>query len=156
MVHFRYHANMSALSYTNRHGDRYYLHAGRTRTGKQRYFVAKTPGAGALDAMPEGFGFTERINAVVSVRRIDRRGPQPPEQHAELVRVEMGRHSQRRYYRAEGVRGEIVIFEPCSGMTLDSEDAALFGIQWTGPTHYHPAAPYPLCARTEVCALRRL
>jgi hypothetical protein len=112
---------MSALTYTNRHCDRYYLHAGRTRTGKQRYFVAKTSGEETLDAMPEGYEFAESINGVVSVRRIDRRGPQEPEQHVELVRAEMGQHSHLRYYRTESVRGEIVIFEPFPGMTLDAE-----------------------------------
>jgi hypothetical protein len=120
---------MSALTYTNRHGDRYYLHACRTRTGKLRYFVAKTSGEGTLDAMPEGYEFTESINGVVSVRCIDRRGPQAPEQHVELVRAEMGQHSHLRYYRAESVRGEIVIFEPSSGLILDTECASLCGIQ---------------------------
>lgn len=52
---------MSALSYANRRGDRYDLHAGRTRTGKLRYFAAKTVGDGALDAMPEGYEFTESV-----------------------------------------------------------------------------------------------
>jgi hypothetical protein len=89
--------------------------------------------------MPEGYEFTESINGVVSVRRIDRRGPQAPAQHVELVRVEMGLHGQLRYYRAEGVRDEIVIFEPCSGMTLDSEHEPLFGIRWIGPAHDLPA-----------------
>jgi hypothetical protein len=120
---------MSALLYTNRRGNRYYLHAGRTRTGKPRYFVAKTPGEGTLDAMPEGYEFAESINGVVSVRRIDRRGPQAPEQHVELVRAEMRRHSQLRYYRAESVRGEIVIFEPWPPLTLDTEYTGLFGIR---------------------------
>jgi hypothetical protein len=131
---------VSLLSYTNRYGDRYYLHAGRTKTGKQRYYVAKNPGEGMLDAMPEGYEFTESINAVVSVRRIDRRGPQVPVQHVESVRVEMGRHSQLRFYRAECVRGEIVIFEPLPGMTLDAEHAPLFGMRWIAPAHDQPAA----------------
>jgi hypothetical protein len=48
---------MSELSYKNRRGDRYYLHVGRTKTGKPRYFIAKTHGEGTLDAMPEGYEF---------------------------------------------------------------------------------------------------
>jgi hypothetical protein len=44
---------MSAFTHTNRHGELYYLHAGRTRTGKLRYFVVKTSGERTLDAMPE-------------------------------------------------------------------------------------------------------
>jgi len=90
MLPLRYHADMSSLTYANRHGDRYYLHACRTRTGKLRNFVAKTSGEGTLDTMPEGYGFTESINGVVSVRCTNRLGSQAPEQHAELVRAEMG------------------------------------------------------------------
>ncbi len=72
--------------------------------------------------MPEGYEFTESINGVVSVRRIDRHGPHIPEQDVEIVRVEMVRHGQLRHHRAECVRGEIVIFEPSSGlMTLGAE-----------------------------------
>ncbi len=81
--------------------------------------------------MPEGFEFTESINGVVSVRRIDRSGPQIPVQDVELVRMEMGRHGQLRYYRVECVRGEIVIFEPSSGsMSLDPKHVRCFGIRW--------------------------
>jgi hypothetical protein len=131
---------VNGLSYTNRRGERYYLHAGRTKTGKPRYFVAKTPGEGRLGAMPEGYEFTESINAVVSVRRIDRRGPQIPEQDVELVCVEMARHGQLRYHRVECVRGEIVIFEPSSGLgTLDAEHARRLGIRWNEPALDHLA-----------------
>ena len=56
---------MNGLSYTNRRGDRYYLHAGRTKTGKLRYFVAKTAAEGGLDTMPEEEEFPESINGVV-------------------------------------------------------------------------------------------
>ena len=61
---------MAALSYTNRRGDTYYLHAGKTKTGKPRYFVAKKVCEGALASMPDGWEFTESINATVSVRRV--------------------------------------------------------------------------------------
>jgi hypothetical protein len=131
---------MSALTYTNRYGERYYLHAGRTRTGKLRYFVAKTSAEGMPDAMPEGYEFTESINGVVSVRCIKRRGPQAPEQHMELVRAEMRQHSHLRCYRAENVRGEIVIFEPSSGLILEAERASLCGIRGIQSAFDFPAA----------------
>ncbi len=90
--------------------------------------------------MPEGYDFTESINGVVSVRRIDRRGPHIPAQDVEIVRVEMARHGQLHHHRAECVRGEIVIFEPSSGlMTLDAEHAHWFGIRWNEPAPNHPA-----------------
>jgi len=136
-----YHAAVNALSYANRRGNRYYLHAGRTKTGKLRYFVAKSPGEGSLETMPEGYEFAESINGVVSVRRIDRRGPRIPEQDVAIVRVEMARHGQLRHHRAECVRGEIVIFEPVSGLTmLDAEDALWPGIRWNKTAIDHLAA----------------
>jgi len=131
---------MSALAYTNRYGKRYYLHAGRTRGGKPRYFVAKTSGEGTLDAMPGGYEFTENINGVVSVRRIDRRGPQAPEQHIELVRAEMRQHRHLRCYRAENVRGEIVIFERSSGLIPEAERASLCGMRGIESALDFPAA----------------
>jgi hypothetical protein len=50
------------VRYTNRMGDTYYLHEGTTKTGKARYFVAKTIREGVLSAMPDGFEFAESIN----------------------------------------------------------------------------------------------
>jgi hypothetical protein len=44
----------------------------------------------------------------------------------------MGRHSQLRYYRAESVDGEIVIFEPSSGLSLEAEQTSLFGFRGIG------------------------
>jgi len=68
------------VSYTNRKGQVYYLHAGKTKIGKRRYFVVKTIGDGVLAEVPAGFEIVESINAVVSVRRIDpsvRKVPRP-------------------------------------------------------------------------------
>jgi hypothetical protein len=40
------------VSYTNRKGEVYYLHAGKTKTGKPRYFVAKMIGVGVGGDVP--------------------------------------------------------------------------------------------------------
>jgi len=50
----------SALQHTNRHGVAFHLHQGKTKTGKPKYYVAKTVGAGALAEMPAGFEFVTR------------------------------------------------------------------------------------------------
>lgn len=109
-----------ALSYTNRLRDVYFLHAGKTKTGKLRYFVAKTVGEGVLAAMPAGFEFSESINGVVSVRRIDPDAPAVPEADLGLVRAEVGSVERLRLHRVEAVKGEIVIYEPGGGLTIDS------------------------------------
>jgi len=105
------------FAYTNRRGETYYLHAGTTKTGKPRYFVAKTISAGALAVLPAGFEIVESINGVVSVRRVDPEGPTIPAPDLDLVRKELARHQHLGLHRADVVKGEIVVFEPVGGLT---------------------------------------
>jgi hypothetical protein len=105
------------VSYTNRKGQVYYLHAGQTKTGKRRYFVAKTIGAGVLAELPAGFEIVESINAVVSVRRIDPSARKIPETDLARVRAELAKHPRLRRYRADVVKGEIIVFEPIGGLS---------------------------------------
>jgi hypothetical protein len=78
----------------------YCLHAGRTKTGKRRYFVAKTVGAGALAELPAGFEIVESVNAVVSVRRIDPSARKVPEADLARIRAELANYPGLRRYRA--------------------------------------------------------
>ena len=105
------------MSYTNRKGQVYYLHAGRTKTGKRRYFVAKTIGAGALAELPDGFEIVESVNAVVSVRRSDPSARKIPETDLARVRAELGKHPRLHRSRADVVKGEIIVFEPIGGLS---------------------------------------
>jgi len=107
------------VSYTNRKGQVYYLHAGKTKTGKRRYFVAKTIGAGVLSEVPAGFEMVESVNAVVSVRRIDPSARKVPETDLARVRAELAKHPRLRRYRADVVKGEIIVFEPIGGLSDD-------------------------------------
>ncbi len=55
------------VTYTNRKGDLYYLHVGKTKTGKNKYFFSKKKeGVLALE-IPEGY---ENVNAQVFLRKI--------------------------------------------------------------------------------------
>lgn len=120
------------LAYTNRSGETYYLHASTTKTGKPRYFVAKTIGAGALTALPAGFEIIESVNGVVSARRVDPDAPTIPASDLDMVRNELARHQHLGLHRADIVKGEIVIFEPVGGLTLEliasGDLASRFGI----------------------------
>jgi hypothetical protein len=102
--------------YTNRKGQTYYLHVGKTKTGKRRYFVAKTVGDGVLDAVLAGFEIVESINGVVSVRRIDPDARRVPELDLACVRAELGRHRHLQRHRADAVKGEIRL----NGGTVDA------------------------------------
>ncbi len=107
------------MTYTNRMGDTYYLHEGRTKAGKVRYFVAKTLREGVLSEMPEGFEFFESINGVVSVRKIDLSAASIPDGDVALVRAEMVRHAHLCGHRIDVIKGEIVVFEPLTGTSPD-------------------------------------
>jgi hypothetical protein len=100
-----------ALSYTNRVGATYYLHHGKTKTGKPRYFVAKTVREGAIGEMPEGYEFSESINGVVSVRRVSTKASKIPDTDLAMVRAELARHQHLGQHRVEVVKGEIVVYE---------------------------------------------
>lgn len=111
------------ISHVNRFGVTFYLHEGRTKTGKPRYFVAKTVRDGALSAMPEGYEFAESVNGVVSVRRVQT--SVIPENDLRLVRVELARHEHLRFHRVEQVKGEIVIHEPTNQLLRTDLDGLL-------------------------------
>jgi hypothetical protein len=115
-------AESKALSYTNRIGDTYHLHEGRTKTGKPRYFVAKTVREGALTTMPEGYEFSESINGVVSVRRAStsEAASKIPKTDVAMVRAELARHQHLQRHRVEVVKGEIVVHEPVGGIAPDA------------------------------------
>jgi hypothetical protein len=105
-----------ALSYENRLGDRYYLHQGATKTGKPRYFFAKTVREGALTAMPAGFEVSESANGVVSVRRQLPGGPAIPDADLEVVRSVLAAHPRLRQCVARIQKRAIVVYEPVAGI----------------------------------------
>lgn len=101
-----------ALAFTNRKGETYYLHAGTTKTGKARYFFAKTVRDGALLEMPDGFEVSESINGVVSVRKKRLGGPLVPDADLGVVVAVVKRHRGLADHEVRVVGNAIVIFEP--------------------------------------------
>ncbi|GEM_PF-567421 len=120
--HDRAASKTAVVTYTNRMRNTYYLVEGRTKTGKVRYSAVRTLREGALPAMPEGFEFSESINGVVSVRKIDSAAASVPEADVSRARKEMARHPHLQGCRIEVVKGEIVVFEPWNGYTLRLDD----------------------------------
>ncbi len=57
------------VTYKNRRGQTYYLHVGRTRTGRKRFFVSTKQDGDLADQVPEGFEIYENPNAMVVVRK---------------------------------------------------------------------------------------
>jgi hypothetical protein len=119
-----------ALKYANRHGVPWYLHQGTTKTGRPKYYVAKSVGLGALVEMPAGFEFSESVNGVVSVRRVDNSPKLVADADVELVKSELARHRHLRHHRVEVTKVEIVIYEPTGAMSDDElrETARIHGL----------------------------
>ena len=100
------------FAYENRMGVTYYLHEGRTKTGKPRYFFAKTVGQGGLGAVPKDFEVSESINGVVSVRRKTAGAPSVPDDDVKVVAAAVDRQPHLQGYVVRAVDNAVVIFEP--------------------------------------------
>lgn len=105
-------ASRSAFAYENRMGETYYLHGGTTKTGKPRYFFARTTREGALATMPKGFEVSESINGVVSVRRKIAGASPVPDEDVKVVELAVGRHRHLRGYVVRALGNALVVFEP--------------------------------------------
>ncbi len=58
------------IEYVNRRGKTYYLHEGKTKTGKPKYFFSMKAEGTPVSAIPEGYEIYENPNAQVFLRKI--------------------------------------------------------------------------------------
>lgn len=117
-----------ALSYTNRKGVAYYLHEGQTKTGKVRYFFARSIREGSLFELPAGREISESINGIVSVRRGQTDDSKIPADDLARVQTEMRRHGHLRHHVAVVERDAIVIHQPDVDVVGLQEIAASAGM----------------------------
>ena len=82
------------------------------KTGKKRYFFARTVREGAVGEMPAGYEATESINGVVSVRRIKQIANPVPAADLKLVETALKHEPRLRWYKVDAAKGAIVIYEP--------------------------------------------
>lgn len=84
---------MTACQHTNRRGNTYYLQAGRTKTGKPRYYMGRKVTGTPLADVPQGYEIWEKPeSAQVYVRR-QRPSPVTDSERAfleEVIRTETG------------------------------------------------------------------
>lgn len=59
----------TVVTHRNRRGDTYYLHEGRTKTGKPRYFFSRKQDGTLAESIPAGFETYESPNALVLLRK---------------------------------------------------------------------------------------
>jgi hypothetical protein len=58
------------IAHRNRLGDRHYLHEGKTKTGKAKYFFSRKREGKLAASIPAGFEVYETPNALVLLRRV--------------------------------------------------------------------------------------
>ena len=58
------------VTHVNRKRDTYYLHVGRTKAGKPRYWFAKSAEGDLVESIPEGYEVYENPDAQVFLRKI--------------------------------------------------------------------------------------
>ena len=57
------------VTHVNRKRDTYFLHQGKTKTGKPKFFFSKDSEGDLLDAVPDGYEIYENPNAQVFLRK---------------------------------------------------------------------------------------
>lgn len=60
-----------SINYVNRKQQLYYLHQGKTKTGKPKYFFSMKSEGNILETIPDGYEIYENPNAQVFLRKIE-------------------------------------------------------------------------------------
>src|SRR5437868_3471695 len=104
---------MMPVSYTYRKGQTYTLYRGQTKTGKPRYYFARSSQsqsqAELVTELPSGFSISESVNGVVSLVK-DRPALIEPEEVA-VIEAEVQQHPEARRYRVAVKHDRIEIYE---------------------------------------------
>ncbi len=120
-------AGPAAVLHVNRKGDTYYLHQGRTKTGKPKYFFSKKSEGELCGQLPDGFEIYENPRGQVFCRRI--KPKLITDQEIEVVR-EAIRKCGKQFFAAVDVKGkDIIVYEHehrCLKFTLCDDDKRLF------------------------------
>jgi hypothetical protein len=98
------------MTYTSRRGDQYFLHAAKTKTGKDRFYVAMKSTGTLLDAVPEGYEIYENPDARVFLRR--RLVSRISEEEVEAVRAGLRnvKHLKQHQYKIDLSEEEVTIY----------------------------------------------
>ena len=117
----------TVVQHVNRKGDTYYLHQGRTKTGKPKYFFSKKSEGELCGQLPDGFEIYENPRGQIYCRRI-----QPKlitQQEIEVVREALQKCGLQSVAAVDVKGKDIIVYErehPCLKFTLCDDDKRLF------------------------------
>jgi hypothetical protein len=102
-----------AVAYRNRKQQTYFLHEGKTKTGKAKFFFSKESDGTLLDAIPEGYEIYENPNAQVFLRK---KTPQlVTDDEIGVVKAGLRQHAAAHNYIVDVKGNQIVIYEGQGG-----------------------------------------
>ena len=117
------------VTHVNRKQDTYYLHVGRTKTGKPRYWFSTKTDGDLVESMPEGYEIYENPDAQVFLRKTVPQLVTP----AEVAVVEEG---LKRYAPGQNclvdVQGEQIVVYHAERIALDHSDSHFGGMGLLG------------------------
>ena len=100
-----------AIEYTNRKGDVYYLHAGKTRTGKPNYYFSRKPDGERVESVPSGCEVYESPEAgLVYLRKVKPVAVLPFER--EMVCEGIRRYAKLDYFIVEAQGNALTVYLP--------------------------------------------
>ena len=106
------------VTHVNRKRDTYYLHAGKTKTGKPRYWFSKTTEGDLVETIPQGYEVYENPDAQVFLRKIVPQLVTPFE-------VAVVKEGLKRYAPGQNclvdVQGDQIVIHHAERITLDLE-----------------------------------
>lgn len=96
---------MAAVQYTNRKGQVYFLHQGKTKTGKPKYYFSMKTGSNLVQTIPNGYEVYENANGQVFL--IKEQPKVITDDERLLIERRLGRIRGERSYRVD-VKGTVV------------------------------------------------
>jgi hypothetical protein len=100
-----------AITHTNRKGDTYYLHRGRSRAGQATWFFSRKSDGDLADAIPPGYEVHEKPQGQVFLRKALVSAILP----LEVAQVEAGlRRAGLRVFRTDVEKDAVVVYLPDS------------------------------------------
>ena len=100
------------VTYTNRKGITYYLCRGVTKTGKPRYYFARTPQDEPVAELPGGHAIAESVNGVVSLTKV--RPMQILLAEVAAVEEKLRQHPRGHRYRVDAKQVRLTVYERSS------------------------------------------
>lgn len=102
----------------NRYGDAYYLHEGRTKTGKPKFYFSRKQDGPLAESIPAGFEVYETPNAQVMLRRKVRCLVSADETALVTIAVKQSARARKAIVEAKG--DAVTVFMP----SVDPEESA--------------------------------